>query len=101
MEQLSLKTNLSTVVKMLLCEAHEEARVLLDRYLATNELNEESLDEETIDCTADWGAKRALTYNNRIYYVRYNHAILVFGDSEVASLSEEQIDIILKKLELR
>lgn len=72
---------------------------ILDRIW--DELNEGSFDEETIDCTADWGAKEALTHNNRIYYVRYEQAILVFGDSEESHLSEAQIDTILKKLELR
>ena len=57
--------------------------------------------EDTVDCTEDWEAKKALRNKLGIYYVRLENAILEFSDYEDVYLSEEQIDIILKKLELR
>ena len=41
-EHSTLDTNLSTVIKMLLYGAYDEARVLFERYLVANELDEES-----------------------------------------------------------
>jgi len=57
--------------------------------------------EDAVDCTEDWEAKKALRNKLGIYYVRLEDAILEFSDYEEVYLSEEQIDIILKKLELR
>lgn len=57
--------------------------------------------ESAVDCTEDWNAKKAIRNKLGTYYVRYDNAILEFSDDEDVYLSEEQIDIILDKLELR
>ena len=62
---------------------------------------EKKFNEEAVDCTADWGAQKALRNNLGTYYVRYENSILVFDDWGDNYLSEEQIVIILEKLELR
>lgn len=64
-------------------------------------VNGKRYNEEVVECTNDWGAQKALRNNIGTYYVRYGKAILVFGDGEDIYLSEEQIGIILDKLELR
>lgn len=65
------------------------------------EVNGKKYNEGAVECTADWRAQKALRNNIGTYYVRYENSILVFGDEEDVYLSEEQIDIILDKLELR
>lgn len=57
--------------------------------------------EDMVDCTKEWNALKALRNKLGTYYVRYDDAILEFRDYEDLYLSEEQIDIILKNLELR
>lgn len=57
--------------------------------------------EELVDCTADWDARLAVRNLIGTYYVRYDDVILEFSDGVDVYLSEEQIDIILDKLELR
>ena len=54
-----------------------------------------------IECTNDWGAKKALRTQIGTYYVRYEDSILIFNDMEDIYLTQEQIDIILEKLDLR
>ena len=66
-----------------------------------DEWKQKDFNEEMVDCTMEWGATKALAYQNSTYYVRYGHAILVFADSEASHLSQAQIDIIREKLELR
>ena len=63
-------------------------------------MEEKRFNEELVDCTADWGAKKALRDSDSTYYVRYENSILVFSGEDV-NLSEEQIDIILDKLQIR
>ena len=65
------------------------------------EINGKKFNKEVVDCTTDWDAQKALRNNIGTYYVRYENAILVFGDDEDVYLTEEQIDIIIDKLELR
>ena len=65
------------------------------------EINGKKVNEEVVDCTSDWYAKKALRNNVGTYYVRYENTILIFSDDKGIYLSKEQIDIILDKLELR
>lgn len=74
--------------------------MILDR-IWEEEIYDKKYNEEVVDCTASWGAQKALRNNIGTYYVRYENAILVFSDDEDFYLSEEQIAIILDKLELR
>ena len=64
---------------------------------------EEELDGKKfeVDCTDDWEAQKALRNQIGTYYVRYHDSILIFNDNEDVYLTEEQIDMILDKLELR
>ena len=64
-------------------------------------VNGKRYNENVVECTSDWAAQKALRNNLGTYYVRYGNTILVFGDGEDIYLSEEQISIILDKLELR
>ena len=73
---------------------------ILDR-IWKEEFIERNLDEEVVDCTMDWDAEKAFRNSVGTYYVRYENTILIFNDDEDVYLSEEQIDIILEKLELR
>ena len=73
---------------------------ILDR-IWEEEFTEKKFNVEVVDCTADWGAKKAFRNNNGNYFVRYENSILIFSDDENVSLSEEQTDIIIDKLELR
>ena len=57
--------------------------------------------EGAVDCSKLWGAKEAIRNENGGYYVRYDGVVLKFEDYEDEYLTEEQIDIILEKLELR
>lgn len=57
--------------------------------------------ESAVDCTDDWDAEKAIRNKLGTYYVRYDNAILVFSDDEDVYLSEDQINIVLDKLELR
>ena len=64
-------------------------------------VNGKKYNEKVVECTNDWGAQKAFRNNLGTYYIRYENSILVFGDGEDIYLSEEQIGIILDKLELR
>ena len=64
-------------------------------------VNGKKYNEEVVDYTADWDAEKAIRNKIGTYYVRYENVILVFSDYEDISLTKEQIDIILEKLELR
>ena len=64
-------------------------------------VNSKKYNEKVVECTNDWGAQKALRNNIGTYYVRYENSILVFSDDEDVYLSEEQINIISDKLELR
>ena len=64
-------------------------------------INGKKYNEGAVDCTTDWNAKKALRNKLGTYYVRFDNAILEFCDYEDTYLTEEQIDIILDKLELR
>ena len=57
--------------------------------------------EEVVDCTKDWNAKKAIRNKLGTYYVRYDNIILELSDYEELYLTEEQIDIIIEKLELK
>ncbi len=57
--------------------------------------------DKITDCTADWGAQKALRNRWGNYYVRYENKILVFSDDESVYLTVEQINIIRDKLDLR
>jgi len=64
-------------------------------------VNGKKINEDAVECTEEWDAVKALRNKIGTYYVRYYGAILEFGDNEDVYLSEEQIDIILRNLELR
>ena len=64
-------------------------------------VNGKKFNEDAVDCTEDWNAKKAIRNKIGTYYVRYDNVILEFCDYEDVYLSEEQIDIILSKLEIR
>lgn len=64
-------------------------------------INGKRFNEDAVDCTEDWNAKKAIRNKIGTYYVRYDNAILEFSDDKDVYLSEEQIDIILDKLEIR
>ena len=64
-------------------------------------VTDKKYNEGLVDCTADWDAKLAVRNLIGTYYVRYDNVILEFNDGVDVYLSEEQIDIILEKLELR
>lgn len=64
-------------------------------------VNGKKYNEEAVECTADWDAQKALRNKIGTYYIRYEDSILVFSDYEDLYLLEEQIDIILEKLDLR
>ncbi len=66
-----------------------------------DEINGKKVNEEVVDCTSDWDAKKAFRNNVGTYYVRYENTILIFSDDKTVYLSKEQIGIILDKLELR
>ena len=57
--------------------------------------------EDVVDCTDDWNANKAVRNKIGTYYVRYDNVILEFSDDEEVYLSEEQIEIILDKLDIR
>jgi len=57
--------------------------------------------EDAVDCTDVWNANKAIRNKIGTYYVRYDNVILEFSDDEDIYLSEEQIEIIVDKLELR
>ena len=59
------------------------------------------LNEDAVDCTADWGALKAIRNRVGTYYVRYENMILEFSDNEDLYLSADQINIIREKLELK
>lgn len=73
---------------------------ILDR-IWEEEFTEKKFNIEVVDCTADWNAQKALRNSIGNYFVRYENTILIFSDDKEVYLSEEQIDIILDKLELR
>ncbi len=73
---------------------------ILDR-IWEEEFTEKKFNVEVVDCTADWDAKKALRNSIGNYFVRYENSILIFSDDEDVYLSEEQIAIIIDKLELR
>ena len=54
-----------------------------------------------VDCTTDWGAKKALRNKLGTYYVRYENLLLELNDDEDVDLAKEQIEIIRNNLELR
>ena len=64
-------------------------------------VTDKKYNEDLTDCTADWDANLAVRNLIGTYYVRYDNVILEFNDGVDIYLSEEQIDIILEKLELR
>lgn len=66
-----------------------------------DELEGKKYNEEVVDCTADWGAQKALQNKTGTYYVRYEDAVLVFDDFEEVYLTIDQINIIRDKLDLR
>lgn len=53
------------------------------------------------DCTTQWGALEACVGSGRDYFVRFENAVLHFENVEGEMLTEEQIAIILEKLELK
>ena len=57
--------------------------------------------EDAVDCTEQWNAIKALRNVAGAYYVRYDNVILEFAEDTEAYLTEEQIEIITEKLELR
>ena len=73
---------------------------ILDR-IWEDEVDEKIINEEVEDYTASWGAQKALRDSKGTYYVRYANSVLIFDDDEEVYLSEEQIAVILEKLELR
>lgn len=64
-------------------------------------INGKKYNEGAVECTEDWGAKKAIRNKLGTYYVRYENAILEFSDNKDVYLSKEQINIILDNLELR
>ena len=64
-------------------------------------VNGKKFNEDAVDCTKDWNANKAIRNKIGTYYVRYDNVILEFSDDEDVYLSEEQIEIILDKLEIR
>ena len=64
-------------------------------------VNGKKYNEDVKDCSRNWNAKKAIRNKNGMYYVRYDNVILEFSDYEDVYLSEEQIGIILDKLEIR
>ncbi len=73
---------------------------ILDR-IWEEELGSRKINEGAVDCTSDWDAQKALRNKLGTYYVRYEDYILIFSDDEHIYLTPEQIDIILKKLDIR
>lgn len=57
--------------------------------------------ETRTDCTGDWGSENAFRNGAGDYLVRYEGKILVLCGSEEAPLTQQQIDIIREKLDLR
>ena len=74
--------------------------VLLDKVWKSM-IEGKKYNEGAIDCSKLWGAKQALRNKNGAYYVRYDGVVLQFQDYEDVYLTEEQIAIILEKLNLR
>lgn len=64
-------------------------------------VNGKKFNEDAVDCTEDWKAEKAIRNKVGTYYVRYDNAILEVSDYEDVYLSEEQIEIILRNLEIR
>ena len=64
-------------------------------------VSKKQLNEDAVDCTEDWNARKAVRNKLGTYYVRYDNAVLEFSDDEEVYLTDEQIDIILDKLGLR
>ena len=58
-------------------------------------------DLEVIEYAQEWGAKAAYHYWQSRYIVRYENCILLFNDYSDIALTQEQIDIIRDKLDLR
>ena len=56
---------------------------------------------EVIECAQEWGAKEAYHKWQSRYIVRYENCILIFDDYSGITLTQEQIDIIRDKLDLR
>ena len=56
---------------------------------------------ERTDCTKAWGAEVAFFDEQGEYFVRYENVILHFEDYKNIVLTQEQIDIIRDKLDLR
>ncbi len=72
----------------------------LDR-IWEEELSGKKFNEEAEDCTAEWGAEKALRNRIGTYYVRYKDSILIFSEDKDVDLLKEQIETILDKLDLR
>lgn len=64
-------------------------------------VSKKRFNEDAVDCTEDWNARKAVRNKLGTYYVRYDNAVLEFDDDEEIYLTDEQIDIILDKLGLR
>lgn len=58
-------------------------------------------DAEVIECAKEWGAEAAYHVWQSRYVVRYENCILIFNDYSNITLTQEQIDIIRDKLDLR
>ena len=58
-------------------------------------------ESEKLDCTKAWGAETAFLTGNEKYFVRYEDTIITFTDYDGTILTQEQIDIICEKLDVR
>lgn len=74
--------------------------MILDR-IWEEEVEERNDKEDVVDCTSDWGAKKAVRNKQGVYHVRYDNVLLIFSEDTEIDLTKEQINIICDKLEVR
>ena len=60
----------------------------------------ETDDVSRVDCTKEWNAKNAFCTGNK-YFVQYEDIIFIFSDYEERVLTQDQIDVIREKMDLR
>lgn len=77
---------------------HTEYDWILDRIWNNREKQE--VNDQRIDCSAEWNAEYAFRNGTGDYYVRYDNAILIFQLDEDTVLTPEQIHTVREKLEL-
>ena len=65
------------------------------------EVLEKKVNEETIDCTDNWGSQTAFRNKVGNYYVRYGNQIFILYEDDAIILTAEQISTIREKMNLR